>query len=77
MKKLRIIRAEKGSGERIEAVKDLTIPDLWHVAEAVRAQGFGESADQIVDVWFMAHELRSALLHIEAGDDMAKPLHTK
>lgn len=35
------------------------IPDLWHIAEGLRTQLGGKAADEVLEVWHMAHDLKA------------------
>lgn len=56
-----------GTAERTVKVKDIDIPDLWHIAMLLSDQkvvnGLGEAAsDKVLEVWHLAHDLKKALL---------------
>lgn len=52
-----------GEGEHTASISKIIIPDLWHIARAVRAcDGImyrDKSADQILEVWHLAHDLKN------------------
>jgi len=74
MKRVRIIRAEHGTGERVVDVSKEGVTDLWHIANSLRNKAAREA---VIDVWHYAHELRTALLIVANGADTSKPIHTK
>ena len=83
--RVKIIRFERGTKEEVVDVSKRGIHDLWHIAENIRRQkkaGSSRAAEMVLDVWHLAHELRTALLWVahlaeEAGVDLSEPIHTK
>jgi len=62
----KITMSKGGMKEQIVPIKDIVIPDLWHIAMAIErtgkvADGPG-CADLILECWHIAHFLKS---HIE------------
>jgi len=65
--RLTITRSRGGEAERKVHINDIKVPDLWHVAMAVR-KGFTyrkgireELSDEILDTWLLAHDFVRAI----------------
>ena len=52
-----------GSGEKTVPISQVQIPDLWHLAQAVRTSkklwAGQEACDLILEVWSRAHDLKN------------------
>lgn len=72
---MRIIRAERGTDEKIVDVNDIEIADLWHVGHNMCLKA-GVRAN-ILAVWHLAHDMKAALESISHGADLTAPIHTK
>lgn len=55
-----------GSKKTTKPIKDIDVPNLWHVAATIRARGTianpGACADLILECWNRAHDFKR---HIE------------
>lgn len=67
--------ARGGTEQRTLNLRDVKIPDLWHVAQAIREgklylspQGRQDVSDMIIETWNIAHQLRKEWLR-ENGED--------
>jgi hypothetical protein len=61
-----VVLAAKGTARRVVRLRDVEIPDLWHIACALRKdRRYGPSAaDAVLACWYLAHDLKRNL----AGD---------
>ena len=50
-----------GTGEREQAIDNITVPDLWHVATRLRAAENLTDAQMVMDCWHLAHAMKDAL----------------
>jgi len=63
-----IVRSRGGTLERIEFIADIDVPDLWHIAMAVKdgtpipKEKREMLSNMILDTWHIAHDLKR---HIE------------
>ena len=59
--------AAGGKSERQVPAGEIVVPDLWHLASAVKAgkvlRSREEMAAQIKEVWHLAHDLHNHILH--------------
>ena len=62
------------SGKQVDRrtirVEQIHIPDLWHTADWLREEGFNEAAENVLNVWHLAHDLRDKMLRLndETGE---------
>jgi len=53
-------------GGRIEketkSINEISVPDLWHLAQEFRSQGNMPAHDAILNTWHIAHALLDTLL---------------
>jgi hypothetical protein len=63
---MRITRAKGGTGERSVGLAEIRIPDLWHLASALKEAGCGEQSGEVLECWHLAHDLLSALRELAA-----------
>ena len=47
-----------GTNERIVDLSKVHIPDLWHIAQGMKEAGRPESAEAVLEVWRLAHDLQ-------------------
>lgn len=74
-KSIRIILSERGTKQHTEELKNIHVPDIWHLIESAPNKNI---SDQLAEVWHLAHDLLGALRSIESGADFYnKPVHTK
>ena len=45
-------------------IRDIKIPDCWHLAKALKDQGSKEEGEWVLEVWNLAHKFKT---HIEKG----------
>lgn len=64
MSKTTFTRARGGTSQREEPIAEITIPDCWHAAEVLRAQGYPQMADAVMETWHLAHDLKR---HVQGG----------
>ena len=57
-----ITRAKGGTAERQVKAYNVTIPDLWHIAQRLPEP----QRSEVLEAWHLAHDL---LDHIQATDD--------
>ena len=57
-----ITLCEGGTGEKEIAVKEIQIPDLWHIASWLKNKGMEREAEMVLEVWGLAHDMKKALL---------------
>lgn len=79
---MQIILKENGTEEKNVDVDSIQIADLWYVAMYLEKQGpeFKRVAEQVLDVWHLAHDMRGALQSIAAAEVskyIPSPVHTK
>ena len=60
-----IIRSKDGKDERTVSLDEIAIPDLWHLAIALQAEGRSRESADVLEVWHLAHDL---LRHIYEKD---------
>lgn len=58
---MRIVRSPAGIDRRIVDVESIEIPDLWHYASFLRSCGYSTAADQVLEMWYLAHDMLGAL----------------
>lgn len=63
----KIIRAKGGAAERQEDINSITIPDLWHIAQELHHTGRQHAAEEILNYWYLAHDMKRAL---QKGDNL-------
>ena len=51
----------KNTGEQYDLEKK-DVPDLWHAAMYLRDHGQDHFADQVLDAWHLAHDLKKHIL---------------
>ena len=55
-----------GTAEREVLIRELKIPDLWHIAEAIRSKGKIENgevcASMILECWHISHSLHQHIM---------------
>jgi len=54
-----VILCKGGTGEKTVKVKDISIPDLWHIAHSLN----GHACAAVLEVWHLAHDLKRELLN--------------
>ena len=51
-----------GTGEKVVSISEVSIPDLWHIANAIREHGKVADgpgcAELILECWSRAHDLK-------------------
>ena len=58
-----IIQAKGGGGERCTQIRDIEVPDLWHVAQH---RGLGHSdTKNILEAWHLAHDMKNCLIVLD------------
>ena len=62
MKTKTITLSKGGSDERTVPIGQITIPDLWHLADSIRVQVDDVAAEMVLEVWHLAHDFKR---HIE------------
>lgn len=60
-----LIQAKGGGGERRTEIKDIEVPDLWHIAMRSMELGNTQDEKQILECWHLAHDMKKALQHID------------
>lgn len=63
-----IIRAPRGTRRQEVPIEQVTVPDLWHLAEHLEAEGKHSTAVMVLECWHLAHDLL-ANLRGETGKD--------
>ncbi len=58
----KITLCKGGAGEEIIKVKDIEIPDLWHIAMWLMKRDMNRESDMVLKTWGLAHDLKNALL---------------
>lgn len=62
----KVTRSVGGTNERTVPISQITIPNLWHIAECIRKTGRvadGPACAQLIsECWYIAHDLK---IHIE------------
>ena len=48
-----VVLAKGGTDERIVEVREIVIPDLWHIANRLPA----DERDAVLETWHLAHNL--------------------
>ena len=54
-------------------VNDIHIPDLWHIAQRLRDEGHEEAADNVLNVWHLAHDARIKLRSLAGYEGEGNP----
>jgi hypothetical protein len=54
-----------GTGEREQAIHNIKVPDLWHVATRLREADNMTDAQMVMDCWHLAHAMKD---HLQAMD---------
>lgn len=57
-------RAKGGTAQREEPIDAIMIPDCWHAAEDLRALGYVQAAEAVMETWQLAHDLKR---HVQGG----------
>ena len=52
-----LVRARGGSLERVVPVDELRVPDLWHIAMHLKERGFPKAQDEVLECWYLCHDL--------------------
>jgi len=64
----KVTLSKGGSAEKTMPISQISIPDLWHIAEAIRTTGKVANgpgcATMILECWGLAHSFKS---HIQAS----------
>jgi len=61
-----IMRSPGGTARREVAVKDIQIPDLWHIAKSVDDEGRKSAAEAVLECWHLCHDLLAAVSEAES-----------
>ena len=71
----RITLAKGGTAERVVDIKELQVPDLWHIGMELKDGCTGPCAgDRVLECWHLCHDL---LRHIRDTESLAYGLgHT-
>ena len=56
-----ITLAEGGTAERKIEIKNITVPDLWHIAMRLH----GRDQEMVLECWHLAHDMKR---HIQSQD---------
>ena len=56
-----VIRSPGGAGRREVLLSSVLVPDLWHVAQGLKNEGRPKAGDQVLEVWYLAHDLLANL----------------
>lgn len=51
-----------GTAERVTEAEALQIPDLWHIADHLRAEHRNEAAEAVLQCWHLAHDLKRHII---------------
>lgn len=70
-KEMKITRARGGTAERIVPLSKIVIPDLWHVADHLKAIERPESAEAVLECWHLCHDLKNELEQRERAEEQA------
>ncbi len=54
-----------GAAERVIDSSEISVPDLWHLAQRLKDNGDHFSGNQILECWHLAHNLKA---HIQRQD---------
>jgi hypothetical protein len=60
-----IIQSKGGGGERCTEIRNIEVPDLWHIAMALSNQGNPTAEKQVLDCWHLAHDMKVILLELD------------
>ena len=60
-----IIQSKGGDGERCTEIRDIEVPDCWHVAMRTGERGDPVGEKQIIECWHLAHDMKNALQAID------------
>jgi hypothetical protein len=55
-----------GTGEREQAIHNIKVPDLWHVATRLREADNMTDAQMVMDCWHLAHAMKD---HLQAAPE--------
>ena len=62
------MKVEIEVGKPVE-VKDVVIPDLWHIGQMMESDmRYSLHAKAVLDCWAMAHAFKRALVALESGN---------
>ncbi len=61
-------RSKGGTAEREEPINGITVPDLWHLAQALKDGNLtrnktilAKAAEEVLECWHLAHDMRKHL----------------
>ena len=64
-------RSKGGTAEREEPINGITVPDLWHLAQALKGGNLTRSkpilakaAEEVLECWHLAHDMKR---HLQAN----------
>ena len=70
---MKIIRSEGGTNEREVDVKDLKVPDLWHLYRYLKNEAKGtlaeKEAEDVYETWLLAHDLLKHLQRLSEEEN--------
>ena len=70
---MKITRAEGGTAEREVDVKDIKVPDLWHLYQHLKTTAKGTLADKeaeaVHETWQLAHDLLKNLQRLSEEEN--------
>jgi hypothetical protein len=60
-----IIQSKGGDGERCTEIRDIQVPDLWHIAMHQYRLGNPAAEKMVLECWHLTHDMKNALQAID------------
>ena len=60
-----IILAKGGDGERCVEIRNIKVPDLWHLAMYVDEGGNPTGSRMMIECWHLAHDMKNCLVVLD------------
>lgn len=57
----KVLLSPKGTLRRVVPLSEITVPDLWFVAERLEERGDSDDAQAILSCWHLCHDLLATL----------------
>lgn len=69
---MKITRYPNGTAREQVELDEIQVPDLWHLAQDLRAKGLVALSNQVLDVWGLAHDLLWNLRELDKAHEDAR-----
>lgn len=67
MKTATVTRSPNGNARHEKPLDQIVIPDLWHIAQAIKAKFGPEVYREVIDTWHLAHDLLTHAKEVHAA----------